>query len=67
MPWKAHTEGEIRHVWPDDEDHNLEDTKCWCNPEVKVYEGPLIQVIHNSRDGREYIERLISKDSICKN
>jgi hypothetical protein len=66
MSWKAHIEGTIRHVWPEDEDHDTSTTECWCGPKVVLHEGGIILVTHNSKDGREYVERLISdaKDNV---
>lgn len=63
----VHTEGTIRHVWPEDEQHDTDDLNCWCNATSQISDGGIIIVTHNSRDGREYIERLIDKDNISNN
>ena len=34
---------------------HIDDTTCWCNPEVILENNEMI-VIHNSMDGREYLE-----------
>lgn len=46
------------HVTPtnDLKEHIEEGTQCWCNPELD-YSGAEIIVIHNSADGREYLEQ----------
>ena len=37
-----------------------ENEKCWCSPRVKVVNNSKI-IIHNSADGREYIEKEIAE------
>lgn len=65
--WRAQTEGDIRHVWPDDEEHSINDMVCWCHPASKATDNGIIIVVHNSKDGREYIERLVDDDNINPN
>ncbi len=57
------------HIYPlqDLEEHNLEDSTCKCNPEVKVENGSIL-VIHNAFDNREYEEpSLFDYTSLCLN
>lgn len=37
-----------------------ESTTCGCNPKIEILENWDIMVIHNSYDGREHIENLIT-------
>lgn len=64
--WRVHTEGTIRHVFPDDEIHDTDTLDCYCNAKSQVCENGIVSITHNSADGREYIERLIASagDSI---
>ena len=41
------------HVYPIDdiEEHNTDDTACWCVPEITEQYGQII-IIHNAFDGR---------------
>lgn len=55
----------ITHILPvNDIEQHTEDSTCKCNPTVTFENGEMI-IIHNSFDGREYIEAL-TKD-ICLN
>lgn len=49
------------HVIPANEPHELDGVKCWCGPiaETVIKFGEVVGyvVIHNSKDGRQYIER----------
>ena len=65
--WEAHIEGDIRHVWPNDESHDTHSFECECNPISSVCEAGHIIVVHNSFDGREHIERLVDNNPISKN
>jgi len=50
------------HILPiNDIKEHEEASTCHCNPEVKFENGDMI-IIHNSFDGREYKEKLISDD-----
>lgn len=58
--WRVHIEGDIKHVWPDDEQHVLDDSQqCWCSVSSQILDDGTILITHSSRDGREYIERLV--------
>ena len=35
-------------------------TTCECNPRIEILDNGEIMVVHNSYDGREYIEELVS-------
>jgi hypothetical protein len=53
-------EGETYHVVPinDLREHGEDcDALCWCNPRVEQEEDGRV-IIHNSADGREYLESL---------
>ena len=65
--WRVHTEGTIRHIWPDDEQHDLDSLECYCHPVSQVLETGDILVVHNSFDGREYMERLVDPDTLSAN
>jgi len=39
---------------------HVENTTCWCNPKVEIVNGEML-VIHNSKDGREYLEQAIEE------
>lgn len=65
--WIAETEGEIRHVFPADENHDIYGGECHCNPTPTMYDNGIVVVVHNSHDGREFIERLVDPDNINSN
>lgn len=48
----------IWHVLPNGEEHNEEDSRCCCEPNVQVLENGDLLVIHNSFDKREIIEEI---------
>lgn len=53
------------HILPvNDIEEHTEESTCKCGPQVIFENGEMI-IIHNSFDGREYIEELTS--NICKN
>jgi hypothetical protein len=56
MPWLIEQIESFKHIWPDDEVHEVD--RCRCLPE---YDEDLI--VHNSFDGREYFERNERKPS----
>ena len=37
-----------------------ESTTCECHPQIEIRENGDIMVVHNSYDGREFIEELVS-------
>lgn len=45
------------HIYPlnDIEEHETDNTSCWCVPEIKEQHGQII-VIHNAFDGRTLTE-----------
>jgi hypothetical protein len=48
------------HILPtNDIEPHEEKTTCKCNPKVEFESGEMI-IIHNSFDGREFIEKLTS-------
>jgi hypothetical protein len=55
----------IFHVIPinDDKEHT-ESSVCKCHPVAETLESGDILIVHNSFDGREYVEKLIET---CKN
>lgn len=59
----------IWHIYPtnDTYTHFTDGEDCPCKPSAVVLENGDIQMIHNSWDGREYIERLVEPDNICTN
>ena len=49
------------HILPiNDLKKHEESTTCECNPKIEILEDGEIMVIHNSYDGREFIEELVS-------
>ena len=49
------------HILPvNDLKEHEELTTCECNPRIEILDDGEIMVIHNSYDGREYIEELVS-------
>jgi len=49
------------HIIPvNDLELHSETTDCHCNPTVQVEDGEIF-IVHNSFDGREFKEQLISK------
>jgi len=50
------------HVYPldDSKEHEFE-TTCDCDPSLEFVNGEMI-VIHNSFDGREYLEEYLCRD-----
>lgn len=49
------------HILPiNDLKEHEELTTCGCNPKIEILEDGEIMVIHNSYDGREIIEDLVS-------
>lgn len=58
----------IYHVTPiNDIDTHEEATCCKCFPKVEELENGDLMVVHNSFDGREYIEQLVDKDNLHDN
>lgn len=56
MAWHRHITGDVRHVWPDDDQigHTTNDENCVCGPLINVYQRSnrpdLRIVIHNALD-----------------
>ena len=49
------------HILPiNDLKEHEESTTCECKPKIEILEDGEIMVIHNSYDGREFIEELVS-------
>ena len=49
------------HILPvNDLKEHEELTTCECNPRIEILDNGEIMVVHNSYDGREYIEELVS-------
>ena len=49
------------HILPvNDLKEHEELTTCECKPRIEILDDGEIMVIHNSYDGREYIEELVS-------
>lgn len=40
---------------------------CHCQPKTEMLPNGNLMLIHNSYDGREYIERLFDKDKLSDN
>ena len=49
------------HILPvNDLKEHEELTTCKCKPRIEILDDGEIMVVHNSYDGREYIEELVS-------
>ena len=49
------------HILPvNDLKEHEESSTCDCNPRIEILDDGEIMVVHNSYDGREYIEELVS-------
>ena len=46
----------IIHVYPNNEEHELEGTQCICEPKLEILKTGDMILSHNSFDGREAIE-----------
>lgn len=55
------------HILPvNDLAKHLESSTCECNPKIEYINGNMI-IIHNSFDGREFVERLTELKDECRN
>lgn len=49
------------HILPlNDLKEHEELTTCECKPRIEILDNGEIMVVHNSYDGREYVEELVS-------
>ena len=54
--WKVKLIGNLADISPVDDLKEHQDNNCWCEPELKIVEGGILQ-IHNSADKREKYEK----------
>lgn len=55
----------ILNVIPiNDTEEHIDSTTCKCKPRVDILENGDIIIVHNSYDGREFIEELIENTNV---
>lgn len=58
----------ILHIMPiNDIKEHIDSSTCSCCPSAELQENGDIIMLHNSWDGREYVEQLIEDKNIHKN
>ena len=60
------SEFDPQHVYPlkDRKEHVLSGPSCWCKPYTQRGENESVVVVHNSADGREFLEGEVMIDEV---